>query len=147
VSEALVTLPRPQDEPLMTLLELDGRGEQIALKGEKKEQKAKSKYDHNISFALGTLGLQNLLFLVNALMMEESILIVGPPGYEHNIFHICTALLRLLRPLCWQHLYLPFMQSTMQSIFKISLKSREPFLIGTFYEVHLRSSLARSLND
>jgi hypothetical protein len=138
VSEALVSLPRPQDEPLMNLNELDERSEQTtpAVKGEKKDQKSKSnKYDPHISFALGILGLQNILFLLNALMMEESILIVGSPGYEQNIFHISTALLRLLRPLCWQHLYLPFMQSTMQSIFKISLKSREPFLIGTFYDV------------
>jgi hypothetical protein len=135
VSDALASLPLPRDEPLTSLNEFDLDQNSSEVKVEKKDDKPKSKSDHSIASSLRILGLQNLLFLVNALVMEESILVVGPPGSEQNIFHICTALLRLIRPLCWQHLYLPFMQSTMQSIFKLSLKSREPFLIGTFYEV------------
>ena len=61
---------------------------------------------------------------------------MGNPGCEQNILHVFTALLRLLKPLRWQHLYIPILQSTMHSIFKIAVKSREPFLIGAFSNVY-----------
>lgn len=67
VSDALAFLPLPHDEPRTNLSDFDDSDVKI----DKKDDKSKSKFDHNIASALRILGFQNLLFLVNALLLEE----------------------------------------------------------------------------
>lgn len=44
-------------------------------------------------------------------------------------------MLRLLRPLGWQHLYLPLMHTSMYPILATVLRNHEPFFISTYREV------------
>lgn len=63
VSEALRSLPLPRDEALS---QIDDN-----LVKENMTDKSKFKADHSIALSLRVLGLQNLLFLLNSLLMEE----------------------------------------------------------------------------
>ena len=90
---------------------------------------------YSVYEALCSLGLQRTLFLLNALMLEEPVLLVIAPGSEQLLVHVATALLRLLRPLQWQHLYLPLMQSTMYPQFRSLIENKECFLVGTYHYV------------
>lgn len=62
VSDALRSLPLPRDEAMIDLRDKDLK---------ESDDKLKIKVDHSIAASLRLLGLQNLLFLLTALMMEE----------------------------------------------------------------------------
>jgi hypothetical protein len=56
--------------------------------------------------------------------------------------HVTTAMLRLLRPLGWQHLYIPLMHASMFPILAAVLRNHEPFFISTYREVSPLCSLS-----
>jgi hypothetical protein len=105
------------------------------------------------------LGYQNILLVWTALMLEEvglslplplpsplttglqCVLVVGNPGSEQQLAHVTTAMLRLLRPLGWQHLYIPLMHASMSPVLAAVLRNHEPFFISTYREVSLPSPL------
>ncbi|CAN0213751.1 unnamed protein product, partial [Laminaria digitata] len=53
-----------------------------------------------------------------------------------------SGLLRLLRPLQWQHLHVPLLPMSCQHILRHAVDAKEPFLIGTYTSVLDRSDIA-----
>ena len=62
-------------------------------------------------------------------------LIIASSGNEDALVRVCTALLRLLRPLKWQHLYIPIMHSSFYAAFRTFLRQHRPFLVGTYHNI------------
>lgn len=57
--------------------------------------------------------------------------------FPHNTVLSFTAsgLLRLLRPLQWQHLHVPLLPMSCRHVLKHAVDVKEPFLIGTYTSV------------
>lgn len=61
------------------------------------------------------------------------------------MLQICTALLRLLRPLKWQYLYIPIMHSSFYATFRTFLRQHRPFLVGAYHNIVGASSTCNSI--
>ena len=133
VLSALSSLPLPSEDLAEVKKESIKFEDKMKEAGRKTRVHEEEKYSVNI--ALCSLGLQKLLFLLNCLMLEEPVLLLIAPGSEQLLVHVATALLRLLRPLQWQHLYIPLMHSTMYPQFRTLIEHHEPFFVGSYHQV------------
>ncbi|CAM9114977.1 unnamed protein product, partial [Ectocarpus sp. 4 AP-2014] len=87
--------------------------------------------DTGITVLVESLSPRFALFLVSALMLEQPVLLVAAPGSNELLMHAASGLLRLLRPLQWQHLYIPLLPMSCRHVLKHAVDAKEPFLIGT----------------
>ncbi len=86
--------------------------------------------DDSFSIAVDILSPQFTLFLVTALLLEQPVLMVAKPGRERIMANVGTGLLRLLRPLQWQHTHISLCPLSLLHVLIHCINSKQPFLIG-----------------
>jgi hypothetical protein len=133
ILSAYNSLPLPTEDVSEAKKEAAKFEDQVKDAGHKDHVHEEEKY--SVKETLCSLGFQKTLFLVNCLMLEEPVLLIIAPGSEQLLVHVATALLRLLRPMQWQHLYLPLMHSTLYPQFRTLIEHHEAFLVGSYHQI------------
>jgi hypothetical protein len=99
------------------------------------EEPVLSPMDDTLTVVVERLGYKYVLFLVNALLLEQPVLLVASPGHEEALLFCATALLRLLRPLQWQHIYIPLVHCSMRAMLRAVVNAKVPFLMGGYHDI------------
>ncbi len=86
--------------------------------------------DDSYSITVDVLSPQFTLFLVTALLLEQPVLMVAKPGGERIMANVGAGLLRLLRPLQWQHTHISLCPLSLLHVLIHCINSKQPFLIG-----------------
>ena len=87
--------------------------------------------DDSIVVLTELLGPQRTLFIVTALLLEQPVLVLAPSGSEEILMYAMTGLLRLIRPIQWQHRFVPLLHMSAAPVLSAAISSGEPFLMGT----------------
>jgi hypothetical protein len=91
--------------------------------------------DLAVAALVDRLSAQLTLFLVTALLLEQPVLLVASPGSEELLMQASAGLLHLVRPLHWQHAHVAVLHEGSSHILRHAIRSKVPFLIGTYVSV------------
>eukprot|EP01041_Mallomonas_annulata_P004745 gene4745-9423_t len=88
-----------------------------------------------MSFLMGKLGAGQIILLMNALIMEESILCLVSVGNEEVLSTTIAVLLELMKPITWRNLCLSYVPISFSPILHRLIHRNNPFLIGSNFDI------------
>lgn len=86
-------------------------------------------------FLFRSLSIENILVVYTALMLERKIVLIS--SHKALLSHCSFALLSLLYPLCWPHVFIPIVPESMKTV----VEAPYPFFIGLEESILLNPSI------